>query len=937
MAMRRVHHILHRQRALVLLLVSLFLLTSLPVAPVRAQGIDCAKVMPLIPNQFPAWDDGISGWDKAPYYSTILLADIDGDGRAELLARGPGGILVNYFDTATGVWIAKNPGPPFSDQEGYNRAPYYSTLQAANIDDRPGAELIIKASTGIEVWTYHKDTDSWQKLASHYPFADPDPVTNPNPSTDWTKPQYYTTIRLADIDGDGRAELLGRGVDGIQVYGWNTGNNTWEPRKPGPPLADGVWDQPQYYATIQFADIDGQPGAELIARGQDGIVTYFYDKNTDSWTLNDKGPPWTDDNHWNLPQFYSTIQLANIDDKAGAELLGRSDAGMLTYQWNTQTKKWEQLGGVGPFGLGWDDPQNFRTIQLADIDGDRRAELLGRAWDGLYVFRWNGSSWTRVTTLSSMSDANGWMLPQSYLTIQAADIDGQAGAEIIGKAFDGIETWKYANGTFASTLVPGFPPFTTGTKLAAYKAISRKISNEDLVGETDDIRLQYTNTLNKDGWVLARRDAHDLVGTTPPSGIQQADWDAVASQLADELRYVSDTYSWFRNLNDLFLAIAADEDAGGGTVGLVNGYLSLDPNDNATLNWFSLALKFVQGLIGAFNPEEKLFKLAGQVAGLVSTAFSSAVAAHGTSNIQTKVVQLQQKIVTLRQQTQQSTACMETAFLQNWGLLKALAQPIASLEIQWPPTQTAALAHATAKGYELEIWQTLTPLRWNVSCGSGEYCDCGLVTYPADYPDLPTGGEPLLYAIPQIQVVVYIYIEHCNDAPPQLALDHLLHTTPTADDIPLGVPLEDFYCGLNGWRIPRPQDLTKQLCTSGFDEAAVQRAAQQQQRAARLQLQSLLRTVSRQVEDKATRNRLVEPLEQALGFLPQGPRGEEMALPELAELTLHGFILLAKAHAGQEVPRVLAQEYIARAHQVRGLLIETPLSEVAPAKPKKNR
>lgn len=59
----------------------------------------------------PAWSD-FSGWDQPRYYATIQLADIDGDGRAELLGRGPGGILVNHFDTATQAWIAWRPGPP---------------------------------------------------------------------------------------------------------------------------------------------------------------------------------------------------------------------------------------------------------------------------------------------------------------------------------------------------------------------------------------------------------------------------------------------------------------------------------------------------------------------------------------------------------------------------------------------------------------------------------------------------------------------------------------------------------------------------------------------------------------------------------------------------------------------------------------------------------
>ena len=34
----------------------------------------------------------------------------------------------------------------------------------------------------------------------------------------WNLPQYYQTLRLADINGDGQAELLLRGADGLHTY-----------------------------------------------------------------------------------------------------------------------------------------------------------------------------------------------------------------------------------------------------------------------------------------------------------------------------------------------------------------------------------------------------------------------------------------------------------------------------------------------------------------------------------------------------------------------------------------------------------------------------------------------------------------------------------------------------------------------------------------------
>jgi hypothetical protein len=52
----------------------------------------------------------------------------------------------------------------------------------------------------------------------------------------------------------------------------------WQPLPDGPAWNDTEgWDQPQYYTTIQTADIDGDGAAELIARAAAGITGFKYD------------------------------------------------------------------------------------------------------------------------------------------------------------------------------------------------------------------------------------------------------------------------------------------------------------------------------------------------------------------------------------------------------------------------------------------------------------------------------------------------------------------------------------------------------------------------------------------------------------------------------------------------------------------------------------
>ena len=49
----------------------------------------------------------------------------------------------------------------------------------------------------------------------------------------WTDPSQYSTIRLADVNGDGSDELLGRNSDGIEVFEFDTSVGQWRPQVDG--------------------------------------------------------------------------------------------------------------------------------------------------------------------------------------------------------------------------------------------------------------------------------------------------------------------------------------------------------------------------------------------------------------------------------------------------------------------------------------------------------------------------------------------------------------------------------------------------------------------------------------------------------------------------------------------------------------------------------
>jgi hypothetical protein len=251
-------------------------------------------------------------------------------------------------------------------------------------------------------------------------------VAGGGPFTDaqgWDQPQYYETIHSGDIDGDGVDELLGRAIDGMSTYRFN--GTGWDHVAGGGPFPDeNDWDWPQYYATIHSADIDGDGVDELLARAADGMQAYRF--NGTGWDQVAGGGPFPDEDDWDWPQYYATIHSGDIDGDGVDELLARAADGMQAYRFNGND--WELVAEGGPFtdAQGWGAEPYYATIHSGDIDGDGVDELLGRAIDGMSTYRFNGTGWDHVAGGGPFTDAEGWDAEQYYATIHSGDIDGRA-------------------------------------------------------------------------------------------------------------------------------------------------------------------------------------------------------------------------------------------------------------------------------------------------------------------------------------------------------------------------------------------------------------------------------------------------------------------------------------------------------------------------------
>ena len=145
-------------------------------------------------------DRGEISWKENKYSSTLQLADVNGDGRADLIVRGPKGIMVslsngNGFERAS-LWSES-----FSNASGWNNeASTERAIRCGDVNGDEMADIIVRAPDGVHVLLsnghgFHEDRVWYQ--------------------SNFTDHFQNNTFQCADINGDRRCDFIIRSKEGI--------------------------------------------------------------------------------------------------------------------------------------------------------------------------------------------------------------------------------------------------------------------------------------------------------------------------------------------------------------------------------------------------------------------------------------------------------------------------------------------------------------------------------------------------------------------------------------------------------------------------------------------------------------------------------------------------------------------------------------------------
>jgi hypothetical protein len=375
-----------------------------------ALAVDPSKV--ILPQQYPAWTDG-HGWNQPQQYKTIQVGDIDGDGIDELIGRGPNGIEVYKWGQTTHIWELLSGVGPFSDKDGWTTPERYLNIILADINGDKKAELIGLNEHKLQVYSWDATQHVWNELCvdtalpsswawdakSRIQAADlngdgKDELVlhvvdflgkiawsdskqwsvDEAPGLKWLKADM--PILLGDIDGDGKAEFVQFDKDEVQAFRW-VGKQLESISYAGDPFR---FNQP-----VQLlADVDGDGKAELITYG---LIQPFYQIHVYHYETGDNGISFkllnrlTQYEGLQEDEYFLTAQFADIDGDGKAELIARSPEGLIAYryqhnlgggggpEWTFDYMISASATGVMADADGWNAPQCYLTIQTARIGG----------------------------------------------------------------------------------------------------------------------------------------------------------------------------------------------------------------------------------------------------------------------------------------------------------------------------------------------------------------------------------------------------------------------------------------------------------------------------------------------------------------------------------------------------------------------------------------
>ena len=416
----------------------------------------------------------------------VFAADIDGDGDDDLVGGASDDDLVLWWEN-DGSWTPRLVDSTFNGVEH---------VQAADVDGDGDVDLVGAASAQKTVRWWQNDgtpaNGAWPYVdidpavggASHVSVADLDgdgdlDVAGTGPADDlitwwentngdgsaWVETplqagfQSASCVHAADIDGDGRTDVVGGALGEGNLKWWRNTGSSWLP----------------YVIDTAFAGVRGLTSADMDRDGDTDIVAASTSLGDVSWWENDGTPTvglWTEHAIDDAVSAPYSVQVLDLDGDGDPDVLGTAEG-------NDRVVWWENTAGTGSAwtghvvgGIG-----GPRSAHGTDVDGDGDLDVVAAAFDSGAIVLWRNDSIHRNALFPAQltvdsAFAYAW-------DIHTVDLDGDGDVDVAATGYSPAAVSWWANNGNGTAWVETALPIQLG------RATSVRSGDVDADGDLD--------------------------------------------------------------------------------------------------------------------------------------------------------------------------------------------------------------------------------------------------------------------------------------------------------------------------------------------------------------------------------------------------------------------------------------------------------------------